>query len=229
MSQPVFHINRLGYILLLSVVLFSFSSSIESNSWELIREKEGIKVYTREMPGKDIKALKMSGEIEGQSLSSFVALFQDLSSYDKWVYSSSDTKLLKRLSDNEIYYYVKSEFPWPFSDRDFVIYNKIWQDKDTKAFYSHSKVLNDYLEEKEDVVRVKEFESTWKITPLKNGNYSLHYTFNSDPGGYIPSWLINSFLDVGPFKTIKGMEKAAADSKYKDVKFSFLEDLNIEN
>jgi hypothetical protein len=108
------------------------------------------------------------------------------------------------------------------------VHNKIWQDPNTLSFYSQSDIFNGYLDEKDDCVRVKDFTATWIITPTTNGKYKLHYTFESDPGGDVPSWLVNAFLDVGPFKTIKGMEKAAKDKKYKYKRYSFIKELEIE-
>jgi hypothetical protein len=34
---------------------------------------------------------------------------------------------------------------------------------------------------------------------------SIHivYTFEADPGGSIPAWMVNSFADKGPFESFK--------------------------
>jgi hypothetical protein len=29
------------------------------------------------------------------------------------------------------------------------------------------------------------------------------YTFETDPGGNVPAWLVNSFADKGPFESFK--------------------------
>ena len=212
---------------LLSVFLFSFSFFsgdvvLLTNEWELVEEKDGIKVYTRNIVGKDFKELKMHGVIKGQSLSSFVALFHDIDSYDKWVYSFGEAKVLKHLSETEMIYYLRSDFPWPLSDRDFVVKNKIWQDSGTLAFHSQSEIYHEFLDENSDCVRVQEFEATWVITPSAKGEFHLDYTFYTDPGGNIPAWLVNSFLDVGPLHTVENLEKTASEDQYKKVSFSFI-------
>ena len=204
------------------IMLCSLIPAQQEQDWELINEKDQIKVYTKKVQGHEVKSMKMTCEIDGNSLSSFVAVFQDMSSYPDWVYSSSAPGLLKRISDQEIYYYVRSEFPWPLSDRDFVVHNKVWQDSQTHTFHSHSRVLNDYLDEVDGVVRIKEFEAAWAITPLSNGRYNLEYTFYTDPGGRIPNWIVNHFLDIGPFKTIKSLEAEARKPKYSNASFSFV-------
>ena len=204
------------------LLLCSFTPVQQVKDWKLVSEKDNIKVYTKEVEGRKVKSMKMTCKIEGNSLSSFVAVFQDMSSYSDWVYSGSDPALLEKISPQEIYYYVRSEFPWPLSDRDFVVHNKIWQDPITHTFYSKSEVLNNYLDEKKDVVRIKEFEAEWQITPLESGGYYLQYTFYTDPAGNIPNWLVNHFLDVGPYKTIKNLEAEAKKEKYSSTSFSFV-------
>ena len=213
----------------LLLFLCSFLPAQHCKDWEQISEKADIKVYTKEVDGHKVKSMKMTCQIDGNSLSSFVAVFQDMSSYPDWVYSSSEPSMLHKLSDQEIYYYVRSEFPWPLSDRDFVVHNKVWQDPETNTFYSKSTVLNDYLDEVEGVVRIKEFEGSWKITPLPNGRYDLEYTFYTDPGGNIPGWIVNRFLDVGPFKTIKSLEAEAQKSKYSIASFSFVKEPKFQD
>jgi hypothetical protein len=183
-------------------------------AWEFEKEKDGISVYTRDEPGTAIKALKMTGIIEGPSLSAFAALFEDLENLDNWAYSNYDSRLLEQVSPTEIIYYAKSDFPWPLSNRDFVLRNWYGQDSTTGAYYSISKVEPDYLPENKKYVRVTSFESSWSIMPQDDGTYFLEYIVRSDPAGNIPAWLINLFIDVGPFKTIQAMRKEVQKEKY---------------
>ncbi len=213
----------LNTLLLLAFVLPA--QIIVPGKWELVKQKEEVKIYTRSVPNSDIKEMQMTCTVSGASLSSFVALFQDLEGYKNWVFSCEKAYLLKRISENEIIYYINSDFPWPFEDRDFVLRNKIWQDENTKAFHSKSVAHNNFYATKKGIIRVKVFEAEWIITPLTNNQYYLRYTFRSDPAGSIPTWLINSFMDVGPLKTIKDMEKQAKSDKYSTLKYSFIEEL----
>jgi len=32
---------------------------------------------------------------------------------------------------------------------------------------------------------------------------SIVYTFEADPGGNLPAWLVNSFADKGPYESFK--------------------------
>jgi hypothetical protein len=34
----------------------------------------------------------------------------------------------------------------------------------------------------------------------------IMYTFEANPGGSVPAWLVNSFADKGPFESFKKLE-----------------------
>ncbi len=211
-------------LLLAGIVGLSLGFSVENTepAWVLTKEKDGVKIYQRNIPNSNLKQMRMVSTIKGNSLSSFTALFQDLENYDKWVYSCIESKLLKKLAENEIVYYINSDFPWPLDDRDFVLKNTISQDAKTLAFHSKSVAYNNFHSAKSGIVRVKVFDAEWVITPTGHGKFGLVYTFSTDPAGDIPTWIINSFMDVGPLQTLKGMERYAQNVKYANAKFSFI-------
>lgn len=205
------------------LVLFLFGSSVLAQSaWHLEEEKDGISVYTRDIPHSDIKELKMTGIIQGPSLSAFAALFEDLDNMHNWAYSNYDSRLLEQVTETEIVYYAKSDFPWPMSNRDFVLRNWVGQDSATGAYYSISKVEPGYYPKQKRLVRVTSYESKWTITPTKPGYFNLEYVARSDPGGNIPAWLINMFIDVGPFKTIQAMLVEVHKEAYANATVSYI-------
>ncbi len=216
-------------VLIAGIVGLSLGFSVINTepTWVLTKEKEGVKIYQREIPNSNLKQMRMISTIKGNSLSSFAALFQDLENYDEWVYSCIESKLLKKLAENEIVYYINSDFPWPLDDRDFVLKNTISQDNKTLAFHSKSVAYNNFYGAKSGIVRVKVFDAEWVITPMGNGKFGLVYTFSTDPAGDIPTWIINSFMDVGPLQTLKGMERYAQSAKYGKANFSFITETKL--
>ena len=211
-------------ILLFSWFLF-FSGTIPNNAtykWEFWKEKEGVRVYTRMPTDSKIKELKMETIFTG-SLASFVAVTQDMDSYERWVYSSRNARTVKIISEVEQIYYVESDFPWPMSDRDLLTHNKIWQDSETFEFYSSSvHYVDESVPPKKNMIRVPFLKSLWTLKPRTKGTFHLIYTLKSDPGGNIPAWAINMMLDVGPFKTLKNLQKEVEKSKYKNAQYDYI-------
>lgn len=225
-SLKIYQAQTMKFILSTVVFIFSFlitnAEEIDSDIWNLKHEKDGILIYTKKDAHHSIKDLKMTSTISGKSLSSFAAIFQDLKSYPTWVYSCNEAKVIERISDTQIIYYTSSDFPWPMSDRDFVLYNKVWQNQETGAFHSISEAHNSNLNKKSGLVRVTHFKSEWIITPADKGKFDLLYTFSADPGGQIPAWIVNTFAEFGPLNTIKQIETQAQKPKYQNTKISYI-------
>lgn len=209
-------------ILLFSWFLFFSGTMPNSYKWEFWKEKEGVRVYTRMPTDSKIKELKMETVFTG-SLASFVAVTQDMDSYERWVYSSRNARTVKIISEVEQIYYVESDFPWPMTDRDLLTHNKIWQDSETFDFYSSSvHYVDEDVPAKKDMVRVPYLKSLWTLKPRTKGTFHLTYTLKSDPGGNIPAWAINMMLDVGPFKTLKNLQKEVEKPKYKNAHYHYI-------
>jgi hypothetical protein len=205
------------------MLFFSGTSTPDYKMWDFWKERDGVKVYTRLNSGSKLKELKMETVYKG-SLASFVAVLQDLSSYERWVYANKEAKLVDYISDTEQIYYGVTDFPWPMSDRDYVVHNKIWQDPKTLEFNSLSIAQSDLLPEKEGIVRVSTLRARWTLTPKRIGEFNVVYTVKSDPEGSIPTWMTNMMLDVGPFKTLKNLELETQKAQYKYASFDFIKE-----
>lgn len=208
---------------ILSWLLFFSGTRPDLKKWEFWKEKDGVKVYTRLNTGSKIKELKMETVYKG-TLSSFVAVIQDLTSYERWVYANKEAEVVNQISATELLYYGLTDFPWPMSDRDYVVHNKIWQNPKSLEFYSLSVAKDGYLPEKSGIVRVSTLEAKWTLTPKRKGEFSVVYTVKSDPEGSIPTWMTNMMLDVGPFKTLKNLELETKKAQYKYATFDFIKE-----
>lgn len=191
--------------------------------WDLWKEKEGIRIYTRSFPGTNVKGLKMETMLEGR-LDAYVELLRDWDAYEDWIYSSKNARVLETHSPYDMIYYVQSDFPWPLQDRDLIMKNRSWQDSLTHAWHSHSVSIPDHLPEKKGFVRIRQMEGEWVFTPVAPGKVHLKYWFHSDPGGVLPAWLVNMALDVGPMKTLRQMKAIVKNKKYQEADLFFLHD-----
>ena len=195
------------------VLLLSFSAPAQN--WDFKKEKDGIKIYTRVSEDSPVKELRMVLELE-TNLSTIVAVFNDIPSYPKWVYKTSEARLLEKLSSQEVYYYSKSDLPWPIEDRDVVLYSSIQQNPHTRVVTSTSLATEGVLDEVSGITRIKLMESQWTFTPIAPGKVRMEYHLKSDPGGYVPAWLVNMALDQGPIETINRFRTRLQLDKYKN-------------
>ena len=211
----------IGLFLLVS---FSFTITAQEAEWELRKEKDGIQVYVREAIDSPFKELKMKFSIDA-TMSTVVALLQNVDAIPDWVYKCSESYVVEKISIQEEYYYNLMDFPWPMSDRDLILKSKLYQDPVTKVLRSESYAVADKMPVKEGVVRIEETNLWWEFTPKPNGQIDVDYYLKSNPGGYLPAWIVNLAIDQGPVQTVKRFLKTLEDPKYKDVKLDYISEL----
>jgi hypothetical protein len=203
-------------------LLLSFSLRAQpKDGWALKNEKEGVKVYYKN--SSNIQEIKLITSINS-SMSGMVQLFSEVDLYPKWGYKIIEARLLHRVSPTEMYYYSKIDFPWPMSDRDIIMHSKMTQDPVSKKIVAISVAMPDYLPVNKDVVRIRNANTNWTIFPGTNGWLYSEYYIHSDPGGSIPTWLINLAIDVGPRETIKSIRNILKDPKYQRVKLTYIKE-----
>lgn len=204
-------------IILLQMLLFLFTSvAVFADNWELKKEKDGVKVYSRNIQGSDNKEVRATFFLK-TSMNSLIALLCDVPGFKDWVYHCGEVAILSKISSNEKYYYQKTTVPWPVSDRDVIIHSQWKQDTVTKIIEIHGSGIPDYIAEKDGLVRIRKFSNSWKLTPLKNGVIQIDYQVNVDPGGSIPAWLANLTITEGPYQTCLSIANAIKNSKYQSI------------
>ena len=119
------------------------------------------------------------------------------------MYNNKETSLLKRISIHEFYYYTEAYLPWPMDNRDAVMHTKITKDSLNRFLKINSIAVPKYIPEKDGKVRISYSDINWHVTRPNANSLHIVYIFETDPGGNVPTWLVNSFADKGPFESFK--------------------------
>jgi hypothetical protein len=204
--------------LLFSTLLIGLSVAASLN-WNFRKYEDGIAVYTRSSATSPIKEVKLVDTVKS-SLSAIVALMNDSKNYPAWIYHCEAAKTLKVINASEEYKYELINVPWPFSNRDIVTDFKVTQDPATKVVTMISSAVPDYLPATDGVVRIRDFYSIYKLTPLSNGAVRVEYELDVNPTGKIPAWLINANVVSGPFASAVALTKQLP--KYQAMCYSFV-------
>ena len=202
-------------------VLASFNANADSIDWVLRKNENGITVYTRYAEGSNLKEVKVVNVVNS-SLTGLVALLLDVKNYPNWIYACSEASTLSTISEQEQFQHQVTDVPWPVSDRDVVSHFKISQDKGTKIITVINAGEPDRIPDKDGIVRVQHFQSTYRFTPLPDGKVKVEFELYVDPGGNIPAWLINANIVAAPFKTTEAMIKQLPS--YQNASISFIEE-----
>ncbi len=201
-------------LLLLMVVLF-LAPTLQASDWRLIKEQDGIQVYTRKVEGSPIAQSRATVTLETE-LPALLAVITDGDNQQRWVDSVDESRTVRRIDATKAYVYTVSKAPWPVSDRDAVVLTEVVQNSASPVVEIRSHAVPDLLPEEKGHVRVRMVDSRWRLAPLMDGQVEVSYLLHSDPGGQIPAWLINSMVVDQPFNTLRNLRDILRELPYKN-------------
>lgn len=210
------------------VVLSALSFSVfAADDWDeaTYDKKDDIRVYTRHVDGSDTLAFKAITHVSG-SLTAGVALLQDAPRTKDWVFNCKIMEEIELISETQGIYYMITNMPWPVKDRDSITETRVSQDKDTLAVRVDMKARNDVFPSNDDFIRIREMNGYWLFTPKEGNQIEVIYEAHADPGGGLPSWLVNSFLVDAPLNTLRGFRSLINEDVYQTAERSFITDAN---
>ncbi|MEO6758207.1 MAG: START domain-containing protein [Saprospiraceae bacterium] len=196
-------------------------SAQTEQGWVLADEKDGVKIYHQTTPG--MMHVKLSTTLKA-SMSGIATLFSEVETYPVWGYKVAESKLLKRVSPTEMYYYSKFDFPWPMDDRDIVLHSVLVQDPTTRRITITNTPMPDYSPAVKGVTRIRNSKTKWTITPGSNGTLNVEQQISTDSGSNMPDWLVKMTVDTGPRETIKGIKKILVQQHYQSAKLAHIKD-----
>src|SRR4051794_39941752 len=170
--------------------------------WHLIKDKNNIRVYTADADSSEYKHIKVVGVLDG-TLDKLKAIFLNVDKQKDWVYGTKDSHLVKKISNNELLYYIETALPWPVANRDIVIRMKIDENKINNNFTITTQGEPKAIPENKGKVRVNKFIGNWSVKAIGENKLSITYFLFVNPGGNLPSWVVNLFIGKGPYETFK--------------------------
>jgi len=203
-------------------LLFStfLSSSFAQTNWELRKDEDGIKVFTRKVNGSSIREFRAEAVMEGK-LSNFVAVMQDVENYDELFTNQEESKILD-ISDTVHIHYVITDTPWPITDRDGVYKYTYQQDYFDKSVKIKIEAIEGYVEKNSKFVRMKNASGYWLFVPVDDNKVMVIFQMHAETEGNIPGWIINMFIVDSPHKQFQNLRERVKLKQYDNRKFNFL-------
>jgi hypothetical protein len=118
----------------------------------------------------------------------------------EWIYKNKKSYILKQLTPTNFIYYNETVLPWPASNRDAVIHLIIYPDSLHHIVRVNAVSEPKFIGEVEGIVRIPYSKASWYVVETGN-KISIDYTFEVDPGGSLPAWLVNMMADKGPYES----------------------------
>lgn len=195
------------------LILFATISALFAQNWDQVLSKDGITVWTRTVSWSDYKEFK--GEtIINSNLENIISVFDDISTYTKWVHNCIVAEQIKRESDFRGTRYTAIKAPWPVKDRDVVFDYTVTQNRTTKAV-SLKLIAKKGIIPDRGRVRMTYMISSYEIIPLDKSRIKVIYQSHNDPAGSVPTAIVNQTLTDTPYYTLLNLKKVIASGKFK--------------
>jgi hypothetical protein len=179
---------------------------VAAQSWNFIKEKDGIKIYTKKETGKSLKSFRGVADINAPVEKVF-AMMEDINNTDWWDKNLSQIKVLLYEKYERARYYLVYDLPRPIIDRDLCVDVTITINPVTGERKITAVSLDGVIPERNDMVRIKDYKQTWVVIPAGNGMTHVELEGFIDPAGNIPDWISNILIIDSPYKAINGVRE----------------------
>ena len=192
-------------------------------------DKDGIKVFIYRHKNSKFGTFKATTHIDA-SVDSILAVLFDSKACMKWLHACDDSFVIEDVSFNERYHYQVIDIPFPFQNRGFILHSMMEQEHDSKVFNITTSVVSGYCKNKtlkvcDQIKNSSEFIVKKSIGSLKlepeNFGTKITWIQHTDPGGNLPSWLVNKFVADTPYWTFKNLSHIVEEEKYKYAKLIY--------
>ena len=182
--------------------------------WKLAKEAEGIKVFTRSVPGSSADEFKGIAEIDAP-VEVIVEVFKDIPSFTQWYGFCKEIKLLKHDSENHRVMYFVLKTMGPVKDRDLVMeaFDKFDKQAGTNTI-AISALKEELVPIQDKYVRMTDLNATYSMNRIDQDRTHVVYTVKADPAGYIPAFISNIIQKDQPFLTLKGLREMVKKDVY---------------
>jgi hypothetical protein len=198
-------------IFLLVISIIGLSKTLDAQAdCKLRKDENGIKVYTCNNDTSKFKSIKVECELHC-SIEKLEHFLLDFENYIHWQFNTSESKVIKKISDSEFIYYTKIEAPWPVSDRDMVVRLRSKRSDSELSISANSE--RGLLAESKDLVRVPVSRSQWRVKEKSKDLLEINYSIQIDPGGNVPAWLVNWVCANAPLQSFQALKRLNENGK----------------
>lgn len=193
-------------VILLLFLLAACPGRIAAQAWEFVKEKDGIRLYTRTQPGSSLKSFKGIMDLR-VPVEKVYDLIGNVKNVDWWDKNVKEIRVLSYEKEKHSQYYLVYDAPWPVTDRDLCVDATITTDPATGFRTVKALPMPDLVPENPDRIRIRNYWQSWTIEPRANG--VIHITLEGfvDPAGSVPDWVYNMVITGTPYKVMNGIRE----------------------
>lgn len=179
---------------------------LAAQSWNFVKEQDGIKIYTRQEANKPLKAYKGVVDIQAPAEKIFT-MIEDVHHTEWWDPNLSEIKVLAYEKNKMAQYYLVFDSPWPVSNRDLYVDVTVTIDRVKSIFTVAAVAIARPMPEHGEMVRIRNYRQTWTISSTGKDSAQVVLEGYVDPAGNIPVWISNMIIIQSPLNAILGVKQ----------------------
>lgn len=186
----------------------------ESDGWVLVRDQEGVKVWTRELEGSSIHGLRSDGIVDAP-LARVAQVFFDHQRAPEWIDRMADEHVVRFEGDDAYIEYNRIKLPFPLSDRDYVTRVHLAVDPARQVVALTSSSI-DAADLPSPCVRGT-LQTAYLLSAVEGGARTrIQVLYLMDPNGFVPHWVVNLFQKSWPIATFRGIRRQLLRSDLRE-------------
>jgi len=213
-------------ITVLSLIGHEIWKQSGSNAWELTRDEDGVKIYTKKIPGDPLLKVRGIGKIRSKLAGIFKLMRDAESCVDAGCY---DASVLETIDFPHIVYY-KFTYPlfFPFEDREYIVVSEFIQDPVTKEINVDYVARPNKIPADDCCVRITHMDNKWRFTPLENGDVEVEFELDTSSGGNFPDFVISMGAPGLVHWAIQDFQRILDKEKYTTAKAEFVDEFILD-
>jgi ribosome-associated toxin RatA of RatAB toxin-antitoxin module len=191
------------------------SPSAKAPPWTEVQDEEGIKVWTRPVPGSHIREVKAHAIVEAK-MDRVWHVVSDLPHFHEYMPYIIQSRQLKQESEDTTVEYHQLDPPF-VSKRDYIL--RVKADRKRKGgpwTRTWTVAPNQGPAPHKGFVRLQIVDGSWTLKPLGPNRTDLTYRVYTDPGGSIPTWLANRANTTAVPNLLKAVQARSLDPQWRD-------------
>lgn len=178
------------------------ASMLRDIKWRVLKDHKGITVYepVNYQHPSGLIPLKFKATLD-HNISKVLTVLADDTRKTEWMPNLKESKVVERKSlENAIVYY-RYDAPWPFHDREFVVYNiAVFTPTDMTVNVDIRSVQHEKRPIHKKHVRGITYDGYSIIKPGKPGTTTVEMAFLNDFGGLLPTFIVNLVQRQWPYR-----------------------------
>ncbi|MBW1298894.1 hypothetical protein [Aquimarina litoralis] len=178
------------------VLLIPFLNYSQEN-WDLVKNKDQIKIWVRDVADSPFKEYKATTIID----TALDNVLDELLTAPAYMNNCQEgiSHLIKVTNKKEYLFYVRNEFPWPIKNRDVVSKINV-QEISKNIIKLNIDAAPKQLPILKNTLRVQELSGFW-LLENQGDHVKITQQLYINPEGTLPPFITNTLLISGPFRT----------------------------